>query len=65
MRFKNGSKLKTINTTNNARGNRSKLIGFYCLACNKVHMNFPIADMIFIDAETIMCKQGSEQINKI
>lgn len=65
MRFKNGSKLKTIGTTNNVRGNRSKLIGFYCSACNKIHIDFPIINMIFIDTETIICKQGYEQIIKI
>ncbi len=64
MQFKNGNTIQTIENTNSVRGNRSKLIGFYCLACNNIHIDFPIADTVFIDEEIIMCRQGFNQAVK-
>jgi len=46
IEFKNGSKIKCILTSNNVRGKRSKLIGFYCANCHDVHENYPLKNII-------------------
>lgn len=65
IKLKNGSTIKTIKTTdNNIRGNRSKIMGFYCSACDIVHTDFPIDNMVFISHDVFVCRQGFEQVKK-
>lgn len=58
------SKIEAIKSTGNIRGNRSKLIGFYCSACNVAHIDFPIIDMVIVDETMAMCEHGLKQIMK-
>lgn len=61
IEFKNGSKIKCVLTSNNVRGKRSKLIGFYCANCHDVHENYPLKNIIWIDANILACKESCER----
>ena len=56
--FKNGSRVETIyESTANSRGRRSELMGFYCVACRNVHVDYPIKNIQWI-GDDMMCKES-------
>ena len=64
IKLKNGSEIKTINENKNVRGERSKLLSFYCDFCNKYHIDYPIKDTVIIRKKNMMvCKESAEEIN--
>ena len=65
IKFKNGSKIECYESTScNVRGNRSKLISFYCVNCNTIHVDYPIKNMMIFGEEnlTTMCRESFEKI---
>ena len=66
MEFKNESSIENIEHSNsNIRGKRSKLVSFYCIGCNGVHIDYPIKDIIIIDKENLICREKRKEITKI
>ena len=66
MEFKNESSIENIEHSNsNIRGKRSKLVSFYCIGCNGVHIDYPIKDIIIIDKENLICREKRKEIIKI
>lgn len=61
IEFKNGSKIECIPAFNNIRGKRSELIGFYCMVCDGVHVDYLIKNIRWID-NNMVCKEGYERI---
>lgn len=52
------SKIYTIESSGTTiRGNRSKLISFYCPLCGVVHEDYPINDLIIYD-NVCFCKES-------
>lgn len=60
IEFKNGSKIGCIPVSNNVRGKRSELIGFYCISCDGVHVDYLIKNIRWI-GDNMVCKEGYEQ----
>lgn len=59
IEFKNGSKIETFTSTENPiRGHRSRLIGFYCVSCDVVHVDVPINELVIIADNMMMCKKS-------
>ena len=64
LTFENGSTIETIETiesTANSRGRRSKLMGFYCVACKDVHVDYPIKNIQWI-GDDMMCKESWDKV---
>lgn len=61
IEFKNGSKIKCLPKSDSVRSKRSKLIGFYCVLCNAIHMDYPIKNIRWI-GDNMVCKESQESI---
>lgn len=62
IEFKNGSVIKTIKTDSESiRGNRSKVMSFYCTECQCWHENYKIIDVIWVDKGILICKESLER----
>ena len=64
IKLKNGSEIKTINENKNVKGERSKLLSFYCDFCNKYHIDYPIEDIIVArekDVSIMVCQKVKMQ----
>ena len=66
VKFKNKNSIKNVECSNsNIRGKRSKLVSFYCVGCNGVHIDYPIKNIIILDEENLICREKCEEIIKI
>jgi len=69
IEFKNGSKIKTIESTSDSiRGNRSNIISFLCDNCKKIHESVHISEMMCLDDNRVICRtsfNGIRDINKV
>lgn len=60
--LKNGSTIETIcESTANNRGRRSELMGFYCIWCKDVHVDYPIKNIQWI-GDDMMCKESWDKV---
>lgn len=66
IEFRNGSIIEYYKSTSNCRGKRSELITFHCVNCDKVHVDYPIKDLMVFGEESLitMCRQSFENILK-
>lgn len=55
MLLENGSEIKPIKQGGVVRGNRSKLVSFYCPYCDIIHVDYPIKDVLRVE-DLLLCK---------
>lgn len=66
LEFENGSTIETLESGDNSRGKRSKLIGFYCKECRLIHTDYPIENVLWDgDSDNLMmCKESFNKVLK-
>lgn len=60
MKFKNGSEIENIKTTDTIRGKRSELVSFYCVGCKKMHIDYPVRNIIILNENDVICKEQAK-----
>lgn len=62
--FNSGSKIESLKTNGNIRGNRSNFVSFYCQECKIIHVNVPWSKYMVFGENIAICKTSYENMLK-